>query len=134
MAQDVPYEIPQHLREIGERRVDQARITCIQFIDAMAEASSMWMSAMPSNDVLSGFRVLQERVLRFAKQNTEAGFAMSSELFGAKNVQDLLAIQNRYAQTQTQTYVLQTQELGRLMVETVQSIQPTKQMSTTEAQ
>jgi hypothetical protein len=134
MAQDVPYEIPQHLREIGERRVDQARMTCIQFIDAMAEASSTWISAMPSNDMLSGFRVLQERVLRFTKQNTEAGFAMSSELVGAKNIQDLLAIQSRYAQTQTQIYVLQAQELGRLMVEAVQSIQPTKLTSTAEAQ
>lgn len=81
---------------------------CIQLVDAMAEASSLWMSAMPSNDMLSGFKVLQ-RVLRFTKQNTEAGFAMSSELVGAKNVKDFLAMPSRYAQTQTQTYVLQAQ-------------------------
>jgi hypothetical protein len=36
----------------------------------------------------------------------------------------LLAIQSRSAQTQMQAYALQAQELGRLMVEAAQSVQP----------
>jgi hypothetical protein len=42
---------------------------------------------------------------------------LASELANAKDIQDVLAIQSRYAQTQMQAYALQAQELGRLVAE-----------------
>ncbi|MCP4781558.1 MAG: hypothetical protein GY877_12705 [Hyphomicrobium sp.] len=72
----------------------------------------------------SGFKVVQERAIRFGKQNAEASLAFASELANAKDFQDVLAIQSRYAQTQMQNYALQAQELGRLMAEAAQNIQP----------
>jgi hypothetical protein len=36
----------------------------------------------------------------------------------------VLAIQSRFAQTQMQAYALQAQELGRLMAEAAQGVQP----------
>jgi hypothetical protein len=72
----------------------------------------------------SGFKVVQERATRFAKQNADAAFAMASEIAAAKDIQDVLAIQARYAQTQMQSYALQAQELARLMAEAAQSMQP----------
>jgi hypothetical protein len=95
-------------------------------MDAMGQAMDAWSRAMPANDMTSGFRVAQERAIRFARQNGEAGFALASELANAKNVQDILAIQSRYTQTQMQTYALQAQELARLIAEAAQSMQPTK--------
>jgi hypothetical protein len=83
----------------------------------------MWMAAMPSNEMTSGFKVVQERAIQFAKQNAEACFALTSELTNAKDIQDLLAIQSRSAQTQMQAYALQAQELGGLMAEAAQSVQ-----------
>ena len=79
---------------------------------------------MPSNEMTSGFKVVRERAIQFAKQNAEACFAAASELGNAKDIQDLLAIQSRFAQTQMHAYALQAQELGRLMVEAAQSVQP----------
>jgi hypothetical protein len=70
------------------------------------------MAAMPANEMTSGLKVVQERAIRFAKQNAEACFACASELANAKDIQDALAIQGRYAQTQMQAYALQAQELG----------------------
>ena len=93
-------------------------------MDAMVHASGTWLVALPSNEMTSGFKVVQERATQFAKQNAEACFALASELANAKDIQDVLAIQSRYAQTQMQTYALQAQELGRLMVEASQSLQP----------
>ena len=121
MAQNQPFEIPQQLRELAEKNVEQARSAYGQFMDAMAQASGMWLSALPSNDMMSGFKTVQERASRFAKQNAEACFALASELANAKDIQDVLAIQSRYAQTQMQAYALQAQELGRLMAEATQS-------------
>jgi hypothetical protein len=86
----------------------------------MVQATGMWMGAMPANEMTSGFKVVQDRSVRFAKQNAEACFALASELANAKNIQDVLAIQSRYAQTQMQAYALQAQELSRLMTEAAQ--------------
>lgn len=124
MAQTPPFEIPQQLRELAEKNVEQARSAYGQFMDAMVQATSMWSMAMPANSMTSGFKTVQERAVRFAKQNAEAGFALASELANAKDISDVLAIQSRYAQTQMQAYALQAQELGRLMAEATQSMQP----------
>jgi phasin len=125
MAQNTNFEIPQQFRELAERNVEQARSAYAQFMDAMSKAAGMWMTAMPANDMTSGFKAFQERAIRFAKQNAEAGFALASELASARDFQDVIAIQSRYAQSQMQTYALQAQELGRLMAEATQnSMQP----------
>ena len=125
MTQTSPsFEIPQQLRELAERNVEQGRAAYGQFMDAMVQVTGMWMAAMPSNDMTAGFKVVQERAIRFAKQNAEACFAMASELATAKDIQDVLAIQSRYAQTQMQTYALQAQDMGRLMAEAMQGMQP----------
>ena len=126
MAQTPSFEIPQQLRELAEKNVEQARAAYGQFMDAMAQATNMWMGAMPANDVTAGFKTVQERAVRFAKQNAEACFALATELTSAKDVKDVIAIQSRYAQTQMQAYALQAQELGRLMVEATQNMQQQK--------
>ena len=124
MAQNQAFEVPQQLRQLAESNVEQARTAYDQFMDAMTQAMSMWLGAMPVDEKTSGFKVVQERGVRFAKQNSEACFALASELATAKDMQDVLAIQSRYAQTQMQAYALQAQELGRLMAEAAQSMQP----------
>jgi hypothetical protein len=123
MAQPPPFEIPQQLRELAERNVEQARAAYGQFMDAMMQATGMWANAIPANAMTSGFKTVQDRAVRFAKQNAEACFALASELANAKDVSDVLAIQSRYAQTQMQAYALQAQELGRLMAEATQNLQ-----------
>jgi phasin len=124
MAQNQTFEIPQQLRELAEKNVEQARAAYGQLMDAMAQATGMWMAARPSNEMTSEFKIIQERAVQFAKQNAEACFALTSELANAKDIQDVLAIQSRHAQTQMQAYALQGQELGRLMVEAAQGAQP----------
>ena len=124
MANKQSFEMAQPLRELAENNLEQARVGYAQFMDAMAQAASMWLGAMPANEITSGFKTVQERGLRFAKQNADGYFTMASEIANAKDLPDVLAIQSRYAQTQMQAYALQAQELGRLMAEATQSMQP----------
>jgi len=72
----------------------------------------------------SGFKVVQERAIQFAKENAEAGFALASELAKAKDLQDVLRLQSNFAQMQMQSYARQAQELGRLMAEVTRSGEP----------
>jgi hypothetical protein len=120
MAQDKPFEFPQQLRQIWERNIEETRAAYGQFIDATAQAMGLWVTAVPSTEMTSGFRAIQERTLQFAKQNADSYFALASELANAKDIQDAFAIQSRYAQIQIQTYSRQAQELGRLMAEAMQ--------------
>jgi phasin len=117
------FEIPQQLRELAEKNVEQARTAYGQFMDAMAQAVSAWSSAS-SDTVTSGFKAAQERAIQFAKENAEAGFALANELTKAKDLQDLLRLQSSFAQKQMQSYARQAQELGRLMAEATRSAMP----------
>ena len=91
---------------------------------AMTQAIDMWSKPMSSNKMTSDIKAVQDQAITFAKQNAEAGFALASELTMAKDLQEVFALQSRYAQAQMQAYALQAQELGKLTAQAVQSIQP----------
>jgi hypothetical protein len=95
-------------------------------MDAMTQAMSMWTNATPANTMTAGFKVVQDRAVKFAKQNGDACFNLASELANAKDLTDVLSIQSRHAQTLFQAYALQAQELSRLMMEAAQGVQQQK--------
>jgi hypothetical protein len=123
MAQPPTFEIPQQLRELTEKNLEHARTAYGQFMDAMTQAMGMWTSATPANAMTAGFKVVQDRAVKFAKQNGDACFNLASELANAKDLTDVLSIQSRHAQSMMQSYSLQAQELSRLMMEATQSLQ-----------
>lgn len=118
-----PFEIPQQMRDLAEKNVDQARAAYGQFMDAMTQAMGFWTKSLPANDAAAGFRAVQDRATKFAKQNAESAFALASDLASAKDVQEVMAHQSRYAQAQMQAYALQAQELARLVTEAMQGLQ-----------
>jgi phasin len=118
-----PFEIPQQMRDLAEKNVDQARAAYGQFMDAMTQAMGFWTKSLPANEASAGFRAVQDRATKFAKQNAEAAFALASDLASAKDVQEVLAHQSRFAQAQMQAYALQAQEIGRLVAEAMQGLQ-----------
>ncbi|MFM9845873.1 MAG: phasin family protein [Hyphomicrobiaceae bacterium] len=99
-----PFEIPQQIRDLAEKNVEQARSAYGQFMDAMTQATSMWSKVTPADEMTSGFQAVQERATSFAKQNAEAGFALASDLAKAKDIQEVFSLQSRHAQAQMQAY------------------------------
>ena len=116
MPEKQTFEIPQQLLDLAEKNVEQARATYGQFMDAMTQAMNAWPSA-PSNAPASGFKAVHERAIQFAKENAEAGFALARELAKARDVQEVLRLQSKFAQQQMQAYARQAQDLGQLMAE-----------------
>ena len=112
-----PFTIPKEIRELTEKNIEQANAAFGQFSDAMSQAMNMWTKALPANNMTSGFSVVQERAMHYAKQNAEAGLALANEIAKAKDIQEILALQTSFAQKQMQSYAQQTQELGRLMTQ-----------------
>ena len=77
---------------------------------------------MPTSEMASGLEAIQQRTIQFAKQNADAYFSFAGELAKANDIQEILAIQNRYAMTQMQAFAHQAQELARLIAEATQRI------------
>ena len=102
MADKSSFEIPPQVREMAEKNVEQARAAYGQFMDFLTQAMNAW-SQSPSGAPVVGFGAVQERAIAFAKENAERSFALASDLARAKDVQEVLTLQSRYAQTQMQT-------------------------------
>ena len=123
MPEKQDFQIPQQLRDLAEKNVEQARAAYGQLMEAMTQAARAW-SIAPSTVMASGFKVVQERAIQFAKENADAGFALASELAKANDLQDVLRLQSNFAQMQMQCYARQAQDLGRLMAEATRSGEP----------
>ena len=126
MAQNQSFEIPQQLREMTEKNVEQASAAYGQFMEGMTQAAGMWWNALGPNEMTAGFKAVQERTAGFAKENADAGFALASSIAKAKDLQEILSLQTQYAQSQMRNYAVQAQELGRLMAAAAQNLQPKK--------
>jgi hypothetical protein len=121
MAQDD--ELIQAFRELMERNIEQARTAYSLYLDTVADAMRAWSSS-PTLD--SRFKHVQELAIRFAKENGESAFALGKDLAAAKDLPQIVTLQNRHAQVQMETYVRQAHELGRAMAEAAQSFTPQK--------
>jgi phasin len=120
MAENKQPEIPQEMRELAMRNIDQARAAYSQLMDAARAAQEMLKTVIPSNPMAAGFNEIQERTMRFTQQNLDASFALANELAKAKDLTEALQIQSRHAQLQMHAYALQAQELGAMVNEAAQ--------------
>ena len=112
-----PFVLPKEVRELAERNIEQAHAAFGQFSDAMSQVMIMWTSTMPANNVTSGFARVQERAMYYAKQNADAGLSLANDITNASDIQEILALQTKFAHKQMQSYAKQTQELSLLMTE-----------------
>ena len=123
MAEKPSFEIPPELRDFAEKNVEQARVAYGQFMDFMAQAMGAWTSTTGS-DEMTGFKAVQDKAVAFAKENAERSFALASDLARARDIQEVLTLQSRYAQTQIQTFGIQAQQIAWLMADAMRDFQP----------
>lgn len=116
------FEIPEAVRELAERNVDQARSAYNQFLDMARQVQETL--AKSQGAMASGALELQSRIAKFAEANIEASFSFAADLSRARDLKEYLEIQQRYAQKQMQSYAQQAQELGKLLSEAAQKAQP----------
>ena len=123
MGDKPSFEIPPELRDMAEKNVEQARVAYGQFMDFLTQAMGAWAKSTGNaemggfNAQMGGFKAVQERAIGFAKENAERSFALASDLAKSKDVQEVLTLQSRYAQTQMQTFGIQAQQLSWLMAD-----------------
>ncbi len=122
MPTNMSPEIPQEMRELAVKSIDQARAACDQLMESAHKATEMIKTIIPANPVAAGLTDVQERAMRFTKQNLDATFSLANELAKARDLQEAMQIQNRFMQLQMHAYALQAQELGTLVTTAAQKV------------
>ncbi len=116
MSDNMQTEIPQAMRELAAKTIDQAHAAYDQFLDSARKAQEMMTANIPSNlpstPALQGLNEAQERATTLIRQNADASFALANELAKAKDLEEIQQIQGRHAQQQMQVYALQAQEFA----------------------
>ena len=51
-----PFEIPQQMRDLAEKNIEQARMAYDQFMGAMNQAMAMWVQSIPGNGMTAASR------------------------------------------------------------------------------
>lgn len=116
------FEIPEAVRELAERNVEQARSAYNQFMEMARRVQDSL--AQSQGAMASGAAEMQAQVAKFAEENIQASFKFASDLSRARDLKEYIEIQQRYAQKQMQAYAQQAQELGKLMSEAAHKAQP----------
>jgi len=119
---DTPqFEIPDAVREMAERNVEQARAAYAQFLEMARQAQDV--VAKSSDAMAQSARDIQLQALRYAQENIDASFEFASSVAKARDLKEYLDVQTRYTQRQMKTYTDQAQNLGRLVSEVAQKAQ-----------
>jgi phasin len=122
MYEKQAFEIPEAVRDLAERNVEQARSAFGQFMEMARQAQQMMVRSQGA--MAAGALEVQSRALKYAEENIEAGFRYATELARARDMNELLEVQQRNAQKQMQAYATQAQEIGRLMADAAEKAKP----------
>ena len=117
---DNPFEIPQALRDVSERNLNQARAAYEQLMDVMTKAMDAWIGAMPASPMAAVFKDVQDRAMQIAKENAESVFTFAGKISNVRPPHDILTLQTQFAQDRMQAFVTQTQQLFSVIEEAIQ--------------
>ena len=123
-----PIEILQNLPDMSEQGLKQAHAEYENLTDFVTKAMGIWLAVIPANPLAAVFKDVQDRAIEIAMENSESVFTFAGKISNAQTFQELLSIQTQFAQDRMQAFTPHTQELHKLIGETVQKLQRGKSL------
>ncbi len=110
-------EMPEPMRQVVKSSIEQARRAFETFIAASQQAMSNidTTAAPPSHSM----KMLNQKIAEFTKVNAEANFDLAMKLADAREMKDVVELQNQHVRQQMDTFAQQLEELRRLTTEVV---------------
>ena len=110
-------ELPDSIRGIMKSSIEQAR----KAFDSFVSTSENMLHGLDtsSNPVADSLKTLNEKVASFTKQNAEANFNLAIRLADARQLSDIVELQNAHMREQMETFSRQLEELRELTVKTL---------------
>jgi phasin len=104
-------EIPNEMRAVAERSVEQARLAFNNYMRAAEEAVSTFEERVEASQV--GALDISKKAMSFAEHNVLSAFEFAEKIFQAKDIQELVRMQTLFVQSQLQVLSEQVQDLGQ---------------------
>jgi phasin len=104
------FEIPIQMRQLAEQSVEQARKAVDGFMTAAQKAVTT--AEAQAATAQSSAKDVGAKAMSFVEQNIASSFEFAQKLVRAKDIQELMALQQEYLQTQMKAMSEQAKDLG----------------------
>ena len=105
-----PFEIPNEMRAVAERSVEQAKLAFTKYMQAAQEAVSTFEERVKASQV--GAQGISKKAVSFAERNVLSAFEFAQKIVQAKDIQELVRMQTEFLQSQMQALGEQVKDLG----------------------
>jgi phasin len=104
------FDVPTQMRQLAEQSLEQARKAVDGFMTAAQKAVNT--AEVQANAAQSGAKDLGQKAMSFAEQNVANSFDFAQKLVRAKDMQELMALQQEFLQAQMKAMSEQAKDLG----------------------
>jgi len=104
------FDVPTQMRQFAEQSVEQARKAVDGFMTAAQKAVST--AETQTATAQSGAKDMGAKVMGFAEQNIANSFEFAQKLVRAKDIQEMMTLQQEFMKQQMQAMQEQTRNLG----------------------
>ncbi len=110
-------ELPESIRSVMKASIEQAR----KAFETFVSSSEKMLHGLDTsgNPVADNLKNLNERIAAFTKQNAEANFNLAMRLADARQLSEIVEMQNAHVREQMETFSRQLEELRELTVKAV---------------
>jgi phasin len=104
------FDVPTQLRQFAEQSLEQARKAVDGFMDAAQKAVTT--AETQASVAQSGAKDMGQKAMTFAEQNMANSFDFAQKLVRAKDMQEIMALQQEFLQSQMKAMSEQAKDLG----------------------
>jgi phasin len=122
MANAPNFEVPTQMRQFAEQSLEQARKAVDGFMTA-AQKTVTTMEAQATT-AQSGAKDVGQKAMGFAEQNIANSFEFAQKLVRAKDLQEVMALQQEFLASQMKAMSEQAKDLGAAGKSAMDSAKP----------
>ena len=104
------FDVPTQMRQLAEQSVEQAKKAVDGFLSA-AHKTAVTLETQAST-AQSGAKDVGQKVMGFAEANINNSFEFAQKLVRAKDIQEVMALQQEFMKQQMQQMQQQAKDLG----------------------
>ena len=116
------FDVPTQMRQFAEQSVEQAKKAVDGFLTAAQKAATTLETQ--ANTAQAGAKDVREKVMSLAEENINNSFAFAQRLVRAKDIQEVMALQQEFLQQQMQAMQSQARDLGATATKAAESVKP----------
>jgi phasin len=104
------FDVPTQMRQFAEQSVEQAKKAVDGFLSA-AQKTAATLETQAST-AQSGAKDVTQKAMTFAEQNVATSFEFAQKLVRARDMQEVLTLQQEFLKSQMQALQAQAKDLG----------------------